>query len=237
MTIMDRLSLLTTLDLAAAIFLVASWAALGWIIEHPPASRPSVGALMDSYRREWLIEAMEREVRIFDSQIIASLRQGTAFFASTCLFALGGVLALIGNTDPLEGVAMQLTEQKTPILVWQLKLVVVALFLTHAFLRFAWSNRMFGYASVMLAAIPNDPSAPHARLRAMQTAELAGRSTMNFNRGLRSIYFALATLAWLLGPIPLMLVTVLTILVMWEREFMSGARRCLLKTEAPDDAT
>ncbi|WP_390621816.1 DUF599 family protein [Rubripirellula tenax] len=32
-----------------------------------------------------------REPRIFDSQIMASLRQGTSFFASTCLLAVGGV--------------------------------------------------------------------------------------------------------------------------------------------------
>ncbi len=29
----------------------------------------------------------------------------------------------------------------------------------------------------------------------------------SFNRGLRSIYFALAALAWLLGPVPLLAVT------------------------------
>lgn len=235
MTIFEQLSLLTTLDLAAAAFLLVSRVAVDWIIEHPPQSRPSVSTLMDRYRMEWLCEALQRDVRIFDSQIIANLRQGTAFFASMALFSLGGVLALIGNTDPLEGVASQLSEKVIPVLVWQVKLVGVALFLTHAFLRFAWANRMFGYASVLLASIPNDPAAPNARLRARQTADLAGRSTKNFNRGLRSIYFALGTLAWLIGPLPLMVVTAITVAFIVEREFMSGGRRTLLEEEMTDD--
>lgn len=235
MTLVDRLALLSPLDLGAAGFLVLAWIAMGWIIEHPPASRPSVSMLMNRYRREWLTEALHRDVRIFDAQIIASLRQGTAFFATTSLFALGAVLALLGNTDPLAGVARELAAREEPLIVWQIKLIAVVLFLTHAFLRFAWSNRMYGYASVMVAAIPNDDKAPHAELRARQAGDLIGRSTMNFNRGLRSIYFALATIAWLLGPLALLIATVATIAFMWEREFMSGARRALMEGEPKDD--
>ncbi|QMU58118.1 MAG: DUF599 family protein [Boseongicola sp.] len=232
MTIFDRLALFTSLDIAAALFLGACWLIIGWVIENPPAARPSTSVLMDQYRKEWMVEALNRDVRIFDAQIIASLRQGTAFFATTSLFALGAVLALIGNTDPLQGVAQELTAQEVPIIVWQMKLIVVVLFLTHAFLRFAWSNRMYAYASVMLAAIPNDPN---ASLRSRQAGELNKRSTLNFNRGLRSIYFALGTIAWLLGPVPLFITTLLTVAFMLEREFMSGARRALLESEMAND--
>lgn len=235
MTLVDRLSLLSPLDIGAAAFLLLAWFAIGWIVENPPASRPSVSMLMDSYRQEWLNAALERDNRIFDAQIVVSLRQGTSFFASTSLFALGAVLALIGNTDPLEGVARELTAKEEPLIVYQVKLIAVVLFLTHAFLRFAWSNRMFGYASVMLAALPNDPKAKNGKLRARQACELNKRATLNFNRGMRSIYFALATIAWLLGPIALMLATAFTLGFLWEREFMSGARRALLEQEMADD--
>lgn len=235
MTLVDRLALLSPLDTFAATVLLLAWFLIGWIVEHPPASRPSVSMLMDSYREEWLLAALERDNRIFDAQIVVSLRQGTAFFASTSLFALGAVLALIGNTDPLEGVARELTAKSVPLIVYQIKLIAVVFFLTHAFLRFAWSNRMFGYASVMLAALPNDPKAKHGKLRARQACELNKRSTLNFNRGMRSIYFALATIAWLLGPVALLISTAFTLVFLWEREFMSGARRALLESEMADD--
>ena len=38
-------------------------------------------------------------MRIVDSQIMASLQNGTAFFASTSLIAIGGTLTLLRSTD------------------------------------------------------------------------------------------------------------------------------------------
>ena len=85
--------------------MVICWLAIGWRIEHPGAKHPSVTMLMSEQRREWMRVFVTRDPRIFDSQILASLRQGTSFFASTCLLAVGGVLALAGNTEPLRGLA------------------------------------------------------------------------------------------------------------------------------------
>jgi uncharacterized membrane protein len=52
---------------------------------------------------------------------------------------------------------------------------------------------------------------------------------MNFNRGLRALYFALGALAWLLGPIPLMIAATVVIWVVWSREFASIPRDILVK--------
>jgi uncharacterized membrane protein len=172
---------------------------------------------------------VHRDPRIFDSQILASLRQGTSFFASTCIFAIGGVLALAKNTDPLVGVAQEVTAVTTPALIIQMKLAFVALFLTNAFLKFVWANRVFGYCAVMMAAVPNDPNDPGAHPKAQQAAELNIRAAMNFNRGLRALYFALGALAWLLGPIPLMIAATVVIWVVWSREFASIPRDILVK--------
>jgi uncharacterized membrane protein len=46
---------------------------------------------------------------------------------------------------------------------------------------------------------------------------------------LRSIYFALAVLAWLFGPWALMIATVLTVALVVRREFASESRRALLE--------
>ena len=40
-----------------------------------------------------------RDNRIIDTTIMASLQNGTAFFASTSLIALGGALTLLRSTD------------------------------------------------------------------------------------------------------------------------------------------
>lgn len=214
------LATLSTHDLLAVGVLWLLWAGTGWLAEHPPGGRHSVTTLMVGVRREWMREFVRRDNRIFDAQIIASLRQGTAFFASTSILAVGGVLALIGNVQPLTGLAAEIG-QGGPTLLWQLRLLPAALLLTHAFLKFVWSNRVFGYASVTMGAVPSDPGDPRAMPRAMRAAELIIRAALNFSRGLRSMYFALASLAWLAGPWALIAASLLVAGFLLRREFAS----------------
>lgn len=228
MTFLDHVSLLNIYDFCAAGFLILAWIAIGWLIEHPPASRPSVTKIMSENRREWMRVFIGRDPRIFDSQIMSGLRQGTSFFASTCVFAIGGVLALIANTDPLRGVAVDVIAVEVPALIWQLKLGLVVVLLTNGFLRFVWANRLFGYCAVMMAAVPNDPRDQRCVAMAGQAAELNIRAAMNFNRGLRAIYFALGALAWLLGSFALIGATCCVIWLLWSREFASIPRDILL---------
>ena len=228
MDLMDHLSLLTPLDGVALFLLWACWLAVGWRIEHPGSASPSVTIIMSDYRREWMRQMITREPRIFDAAILANLRQGTAFLASGCMIAIGGVLALIGNTEALEGVASELTSAGAPALVWQFKLLIVVLFLTHGFLKFVWANRVFGYCAVVMAAVPNDITHKLAKTRALQAAEINIRAAWNFNRGLRSIYYALGTLAWLLGPYALLVATCAVTYLIWQREFYSKPRQILL---------
>ena len=232
MQILDHMALLGPLDWVAAGAILIAWFVISWMIEHSSAKRPSVTVLMSERRRDWMKVFVTREPRIFDSQILASLRQGTSFFASTCLLAGGGVLALAGNTEPLRGVAAEVTEMAVPVVIFQLKLAFVAIFLTNAFLKFVWANRVFGYCAVMMAAVPNDPEDPIAYPRSAQAAELNIRAAINFNRGLRAMYFALAALAWLLGPFALMIATVVVLWVVWSREFASLPRSILLNENA-----
>lgn len=216
------------LNLIALALFAGAWLGLSWWIEHPGAKHPSVTVLMSERRRDWMKTFVTREPRIFDAQILGNLRQGTSFFASTCILAIGGLLALIGNAESLQGFAVQVGDT-TPLLVLQLKLGLVGLFLTHAFLKFVWAQRVFGYCAVMMAAVPNDPDDPIAYPRAAQAAELNIRAAMNFNRGLRSVYFALGGLAWLLGAGGLIVATFVVGWVVWSREFASIPREILLK--------
>lgn len=225
----DRLALFDPLDLAALCVLFALWLGIGWRVEHTSAAHPSVSRIMAGYRREWMRQMITRQPRIFDAQTIATLRQGTSFFASTSMIALGATLALIGNSDSLVGVAEDITLLSHPPVVWEIKLLVVVFFLTNAFLKFVWSNRLFGYCSVVMAAVPNDITDPAVTLMASKAAELNVTAARSFNRGLRAVYFALAALCWLGGPLLLLGGAVLTFIVVWRREFASQSRAILLE--------
>jgi len=169
-----------------------------------------------------------REPRVFDAQLVGNLRQGTAFFASATMIAIGGGLALVGNAEQLVGLANDLTLDNAPAIVWEIRLVVVLLFLSNSFLKFVWAHRLFGYCSILMGAVPNDPDAPTSYARAKQAAEINITAARSYNRAMRAIYFALAAAAWLLGASVLILASIITVAVLWRREFASQSREVLL---------
>lgn len=235
---MFNMAHLTPLDYLSLALLFCAWATTGWLVERPPKWRPSVTLLMRAYRREWMQVFVSRQPRIFDATVIDSLRQGTAFFASACMIAIGGGLALIGNTAPLEQLAsdlsldtqLQVTAQGGLL---EVKVLVVLLFLANALLKFIWAHRLFGYCSILMASVPNDPKDPMAHHRASQAAEVNITAAKGFNRGLQSIYYALGALGWLLGPIGLMIATLMASAVVIRREFASSSRQVILQRDLP----
>lgn len=228
MTLIGNIGSLGVVDAVAVALLLGVWLWLGWRIGHPSARRPSVTVLMQDYRLQWMQVMATRQPRIFDAQIMMSLRQSTSFFASTCLLAMGGLLALIGNVDPLQGVATRLTNMESGSAVLQVKLFLPLFMLGNAFLKFVWSNRVFGYCSVVMGAVPNDPDDSQTLPLALKAGHLNARAAMNFNAGLRSMYFALCALAWIAGAWVLLVGVAVTAWVVWSREFASASRAIIL---------
>jgi uncharacterized membrane protein len=218
------------LDLAMLGLLLLAWLISGWLSEHPPAALPSVSWLMEDYRRDWMRTFVTRQPRIFDATLIDSLRQGTAFFASACMIAIGGGVAVIGNAAAVQRLADELPLAGVGPDV-AVKMLPVIAFLANALLKFVWAHRLFGYCSILMAAVPNDPSDPLAFHRAGQAAEINITAAKSFNRGLRSIYYALAAIGWLIGPWGLMAGTAVATAILIRREFASVSRRVILMRE------
>lgn len=229
MTILQVLDHFRPLDFYAVALLFACWIGISWRIEHPSAAKPSVSVLMVQYRRMWMEQMVTRQPRIFDAQMMGHLRQGAAFFASASMLAVGGGIALIGNTDQLRSVARDLTQREDPVLVWEIKLILLLLLISMAFLRYVWALRLFGYTTVLMGAVPNDIKNPDVAARAAQAADVGILAARAFTRGMRTTYFALASAAWLLGPTAMIIAAAATVLMLWRREFASHAREALLR--------
>src|SRR6476620_1823382 len=99
------MSLFSILDLVALAFL-CSWAAYSVVLSSTERTKHGLNSEMNRHRLNWMRQMAGRETRMVDTQIVAALQNGTAFFASTSLIAVGGALTLVRATgETLEVVA------------------------------------------------------------------------------------------------------------------------------------
>jgi uncharacterized membrane protein len=218
---------LSNIDLLAFGWFVLAWAVHALVVERSDWRTRSLNYRMDLARREWMHQMMSREVRIVDTQIMASLHQGTAFFASTSLFAIGGALALLRSTDEVMDIfrALPFAVQSTRT-VWEVKVVGLLVIFVYAFFKFAWSYRLFNYLVIQMGAAPG---AKESKTRAAKEAveRLARMSTVagrHFNRGQRAIFFALAYLGWFVNGYVFAIATAAVLFVILMRQFGPTAR-------------
>jgi uncharacterized membrane protein len=222
-------------DLLAFVFFAGAWAVYHVALER--GGENGVNRMMSQYRILWMMQMAERDVRIMDSAIMASLQNGTAFFASTSLLAIGACATLLGSIDDMTKVASDLPlGVAAPRAVLELKIIGLLLIFGYAFFKFAWSYRLFNYAAILLGATPQarDPDARERARIAGRAGRMSVAAARHFTRGQRAFFFALAYLGWFLGPFVLMAMTFFVMLVMWRRQFASDAREAL-QWEPPAD--
>ena len=222
---------LSTLDIVALAFFVVAWTAYAIMVEATPHGRTSLNAAMDGYRSVWMERMLEREMRMVDMQIMASLQNGTAFFASTSLLAIGGALTLLRSPeDVLSVVATMPLGIPSSRAQWELKVIGLAVILVYAFFKFAWSYRLYNYVAIMLGSMPfaSEKDTPEAQDHVRRTAALFTTAGRHFNRGQRAFFLALGYLGWFVGPYVLMLSTAAIVVVMWYRQFASRSRQAVM---------
>ena len=220
----------TTLDLIALAWFVIAWAGYAAHVEYMPKKKQSLNQLMNQYRLMWMERMLNREVRIVDTQMMATLVSGTAFFASTSLLAIGGALTVLRSPDELLDVLATLPfGTPTRRLAWEIKAVGLAVIFAYAFFKFAWSYRLFNYVAILLGAMPleSEKDTPEAKTHVQRTARLLEAAGRHFNHGQRAIFFALGYLGWFVSPYVLIATTAAVVVVMWWRQFASDARRAM----------
>lgn len=129
---------LTFPDLAACVWFLGAWIAYSIVIEKSEKGRTSLNALMNGYRDEWMERLLERDMRMVDAQVTSALQNGTAFFASTSLIAIGGALTLLRSSDEIMTVMSLLPFGNTPSRgLWDLKMMGLIIIFVYAFFKFA----------------------------------------------------------------------------------------------------
>ena len=166
---------------------------------------------------------LERDNRMVDTQIIANLMRSTSFFASTTMFIIAGLIAVLGAREQamavlaelpfaVAGVGAALGPQGAP---------------ADGPVRLRLLQVHLGVPAVQLLPDPGrlraGPGASDRRSGqvAERLARIASSTGQHSNRGIRAYYFGLAALSWFIHPWLFMLLTVWVVLVLYRREFHS----------------
>jgi uncharacterized membrane protein len=227
--------LFSTLDVVALGFFIVAWGGYAYMNERSRFSRGGLNSLMDGYRVTWMRRMLEREQRMVDMQIMAALQNGTAFFATTSLFAIGGALTILRSSGEMAAIAAHLPVGiETSRGLWEAKAIGLTVVFVYAFFKFAWAYRLYNYVAILFGAMPMpaDKDKPEAEAHVLRTAGLFTTAGRHFNRGQRAFFFALGYLGWFAGPLVLITTTTIVVVVMWWRQYKSDSLRAVAHSEA-----
>ena len=217
-------------DLVALATFIAGWIGYHLAVETSRWGGLSLNTRMDEQRRVWMLNMLVRENRIVDTTIMASLQNGTAFFASTSLIALGAALTLLRSSDDMIRVFADLgLGAGEDRVAWEMKVLGLVGIFGYAFFKFGWSYRLFNYAAILIGATPVGEGAQgeEARRAAMRAARMSTVAARHFNRGQRAFFFSLAYLGWFVSPWALIAGTAAVMGVMYRRQYGPDARQVL----------
>jgi uncharacterized membrane protein len=132
-------------DYIALIFFAVLWLAYSWLLRGKTFfGRTSLTHAMGERRREWIYNSLRRDLKMIDTQIMAGLQNGTAFFASTSIFAIGSCFALLGATDKVNAIFADLPYVfQGNNASFELKVGGLAALFAYAFFKFGWAYRLF----------------------------------------------------------------------------------------------
>jgi uncharacterized membrane protein len=207
--------------IALACFLVC-WLGYGVIAKWLSTRRPSLISSVNVFRARWMRRICQRESHIADATLLGNLLRGALFFASTTVFILGGLIALLGPT--MTDVISRLP-YSTPAEPWLLEvkaLILIAVFV-YAFFKFTWSAWQYNVLSIIVGGSPkaSEADANEVAHYVESAAHIAGLAGDSYNNGIRAYYFAIALLAWFVDPLMFLAVTLIVTMVLYRREFFS----------------
>lgn len=197
--------------------------------------RKSLASVMHDYRKDWMKRMLMREQRISDMSAVANLERNAAFFASTCILIIAGLITVLAASDQAISFMNSIEFVQAPVKKeWDMKLIIMVGIFVYAFFTFTWCMRQYGFCSVLIGSAPlpreHEDEADLDRF-AEHSAGVLDQAGRHFNLGLRAFYFSLAMLVWFVNTFWFMLASSLIVMVLYRREFLSKTLTELVKAK------
>jgi len=223
------------LDVLSLILFIVSWLGYTWFAKAKAKKTDCIARCLHQHRIHWMYEIITREIRVGEAALLANLERNIAFFASSTLLVIAGVLTLFSQVEHLESVLTSIPFAQNPThFEIQIKLSLLALIFILSFFQFTWSMRQYGFLNVMVGAAPIDLEGKNENLRkyAKEMAVVQDQAAHSYNYGLRSYYFSIAAICWFFHPGLFVFASLFVVYTLYNREFKSKAVRAITAGQA-----
>jgi len=217
---------LPIIDWVALLVFFGSWAGYAWYAGRGHADGTTLLHRTNLYRRYWLMQATYRDPRMLDGLITQNLSATPAFFSSTTIIIIGGLLAVMGASDRVNELVVGIPFAKgTSVEVFDVKLLLLIAIFVYAFFRFSWSMRLYTFVALAIGSMPPPESFADGTFdrekHAKRASALVGLAAEAFNSGLRAYYMSFAAMAWVFSGHAFMLGSAAVVFILYRREFRS----------------
>ncbi|WP_299773072.1 DUF599 domain-containing protein [uncultured Pseudoteredinibacter sp.] len=231
---MEMLAFIQLVDALALVWLLGCWFAYTRFAKRKAKTTDCLASVLHRYRVDWMEHFLRREQRVADAALLANIERNVSFFASTTLLVLAGLVTALAAADKVQ-LTLELLPFTSPSTTQELELkfvILIGIFI-YAFFTFTWSLRQFGFVSVLLGAAPqySEDNEDVSKRYAKYTAKVLDQAGHSFNYGLRSYYFALASMAWFIDARLMVLSVSVVIFVLYIREFRSSSLSAMLSID------
>lgn len=221
-------------DWAAFVWFLALWGGYTAYAMRAAETRACLASQLYFFRRVWVAQWVQRENRITDITILNSLTHMGNFLASTSMLIIAGAITALYSAKSIVVLLSDHQFVSAPTVEQvQFKLLFLIFIFVFSFFRLTWSMRQHTFLALMLGAAPVIPAGEAAKAEATiyidSIADISQRASNQFNYGLRAFYFALAFMAWFVGPVFFMLSSALVTYVLYQREFRSSTLKHLTR--------
>ncbi len=228
---MAYFSAFSILDMIGLFYFLLVWGGYSKFAEMSRNKQKCLNQMMEPYRYIWFKTLLKRDQRMIDTGVMNGLQNGTAFFASSALFAIGGSISLLSTPERLVKISSHIpgADSDLPIFLIEFKIIGLTLIFIYAFFKLAWAYRLFNYSAIMIGAAPlrDERDTPEAKDITDKGAKLNVVASKSFNRGMRAFFFALGYLGWFIHPVLWIMTTTFVAIVVYRRIFASDALRAL----------
>lgn len=209
-------------DVLSFMVILSLWIGYSYF-EHKHREKSIMGHIYD-YRKKWMMQMLRRDIRMTDTSIVTMLGRSNTMFASTSVALIAAIITAMASYDAIyQAIGGMVYSWKTSKLLWELKFSCLLFVIVYGFFKFVWSLRQFNYAVVMIGAAPpkEEAETEEAKQIAHNTMLVLEKGMVNFTLGLRSYYFAIALMGWILHPLLGIIAASIVVITLYRREFHS----------------